>query len=45
VAAFQYVQPVVSTLFGVWVLHESWGTQFVEGAALILIGVFLAERR
>ncbi len=45
VAAFQYVQPVVSTLFGVWLLRESWGTQFVEGAALILIGVFLAERR
>ena len=45
VAAFQYAQPVVSTLFGVWLLQESWGTQFVEGAALILIGVFLAERR
>ena len=45
VAAFQYVQPVVSTLFGVWLLQENWGAQFAEGAALILIGGFLAERR
>jgi drug/metabolite transporter (DMT)-like permease len=45
VVAFQYAQPVVSTLFGVWLLQESWGTQFIEGAVLILVGVFLAERR
>jgi drug/metabolite transporter (DMT)-like permease len=45
VAAFQYVQPVIATLFGVWLLRENLGTQFVEGAALILIGVSLAERR
>lgn len=45
VAAFQYVQPVLSTAFGVLFLQESWGTKFTVGAALILAGVFLAERR
>ena len=45
VAAFQYVQPVLSTAFGVLFLAESWGAKFTVGAALILAGVFLAERR
>lgn len=45
VAAFQYVQPVLSTAFGVVFLAETWGTKFTVGAALILAGVFLAERR
>ena len=45
VAAFHYLQPVLASIFGVWVLHESWTTMFVPGAALILAGVFLAERR
>jgi drug/metabolite transporter (DMT)-like permease len=45
VAAFQYVQPVLATCFGVLFLAETWGAGFVVGAALILIGILLAERR
>lgn len=45
VAAFHYVQPVLATLLGVLLLQESWGAKFGAGAALILAGVFLAERR
>jgi drug/metabolite transporter (DMT)-like permease len=45
VSAFQYVQPVLSTFFGAVFLHELWGARFAAGAALILAGVFLAERR
>ena len=44
-AAFQYVQPVLSTCFGVWFLAETFGSRFEAGAALILAGMFLAERR
>ncbi|MBI3933563.1 MAG: DMT family transporter [Acidobacteria bacterium] len=45
VAAFQYVQPILSTGFGVAFLAETWGVGFEAGAALILVGMFLAERR
>lgn len=45
VAAFQYVQPVLSTCFGVLFLAEIWGSGFAVGAALILLGMLLAERR
>src|SRR3990172_3630999 len=45
VAAFQYVQPVLSTCFGVVFLAETWGAGFATGAALILVGMLLAERR
>lgn len=44
VATFHYVQPVLATLFGVLFLQESWGVRLGVGAALILAGVFLAER-
>ena len=44
-AAFQYVQPVLSTCFGVLLLGETFGPRFEAGAALILAGMFLAERR
>jgi drug/metabolite transporter (DMT)-like permease len=43
-AVLQYVQPVLSTCFGVLLLGESWGAGFAAGAALILAGIFLAER-
>jgi drug/metabolite transporter (DMT)-like permease len=43
-AALQYVQPVLSTCFGVFLLGETWGAGFAVGASLILIGIFLAER-
>ena len=45
VAAFQYVQPVLATVFGVLFLAEGWGSGFVLGAALILAGILLIERR
>jgi len=45
VAAFQYIQPVLATGFGVVFLAETWGIGFGLGAALILTGMFLAERR
>jgi drug/metabolite transporter (DMT)-like permease len=45
VAAFQYIQPVLSTCFGVVLLGETFGARFEAGAALILAGMFLAERR
>ena len=44
-AAFQYIQPVLSTCFGVLFLGEIFGSRFEAGAALILAGMFLAERR
>ncbi|HWP84581.1 MAG TPA: DMT family transporter [Terriglobia bacterium] len=44
-AAFQYVQPVLATCFGVLFLAESWGAGFALGAAFILSGMLLAERR
>src|SRR5262249_16031459 len=43
-AAFQYIQPVLSTCFGVLFLGEIFGSRFEIGAALILAGMFLAER-
>ena len=43
-AVLQYVQPVLSTCFGVLLLGETWGAGFAVGAALILAGIFLAER-
>jgi drug/metabolite transporter (DMT)-like permease len=44
-AVLQYVQPVLSTCFGVFLLGETWGSGFAAGAALILAGIFIAERR
>ena len=44
-AAFQYLQPVLATAFGVLFLRETLTPQFGTGAALILAGVFIAEYR
>jgi drug/metabolite transporter (DMT)-like permease len=44
VAAFAYLQPVVAALLGVWLLGERVTLRVVAGGALILLGVFLAER-
>jgi drug/metabolite transporter (DMT)-like permease len=44
VAAFAYLQPVVAALLGVWLLRERITLRVVAGGALILLGVFLAER-
>jgi len=44
VAAFAYLQPVVAALLGAWLLRERITPRVVAGGALILLGVFLAER-
>ena len=44
VAAFAYLQPVVAALLGVWLLGERITLGVVAGGALILLGVYLAER-
>jgi drug/metabolite transporter (DMT)-like permease len=43
-AAFAYLQPVVAALLGVWLLGERITLRVVAGGALILLGVYLAER-
>jgi drug/metabolite transporter (DMT)-like permease len=43
-AAFAYLQPVVAALLGVWLLGERITLTVAAGGALILLGVFLAER-
>jgi drug/metabolite transporter (DMT)-like permease len=43
-SAFHYLQPVLATAFGIWFFHESFTARFALGAALILAGVFVAER-
>jgi len=44
VAAFAYLQPVVAALLGVWLLRERITPTVLAGGALILSGVYLAER-
>jgi drug/metabolite transporter (DMT)-like permease len=44
VAAFAYLQPVVAALLGTWLLGERITLRVVAGGALILLGVYLAER-
>jgi len=44
VAAFAYLQPVVAALLGTWLLGERVTLRVVTGGALILLGVYLAER-
>ncbi|MBI4460438.1 MAG: DMT family transporter [Acidobacteria bacterium] len=44
-AVFQYLQPVLATVLGVWLFQESLSPRFEAAAALILTGVFLAERQ
>jgi drug/metabolite transporter (DMT)-like permease len=44
VAAFAYLQPVVAALLGTWLLGERITLKVVAGGALILLGVYLAER-
>lgn len=44
VAAFSYIQPVIATGLGVWLLHERLTVKIVAGGILILGGVYLTER-
>ena len=44
VAAFNYLQPVVAALLGAWLLAEKITLRVIVSGALILLGVYLAER-
>ena len=44
VSAFSYLQPVFATIMGVAILGESLGAPVIAGGAVILAGVYLAER-
>jgi drug/metabolite transporter (DMT)-like permease len=44
VAAFSYVQPVIATGLGIWLLAEKLTVKIVLGGILILSGVYLTER-
>jgi drug/metabolite transporter (DMT)-like permease len=44
VAAFGYLQPVIATALGIWLLAEKLTPGLVVGGTLILAGVYLTER-
>jgi len=44
VSAFSYLQPVFASVMGVVILGESLGAPVIAGGAVILAGVYLAER-
>jgi len=44
VSAFSYLQPVFASIMGVAILGEHLGTPVIAGGAVILAGVYLAER-
>jgi drug/metabolite transporter (DMT)-like permease len=44
VAAFNYLQPVIASALGVWMLSERLTAKVLMGGALILVGVYLTER-
>jgi drug/metabolite transporter (DMT)-like permease len=44
VAAFGYLQPMIATGLGIWLLAEKLTVKVVVGGALILLGVYLTER-
>ncbi len=43
-AAFAYLQPVIAAMLAAWLLAEKITPKVVAGGALILLGVYLAER-
>ncbi len=43
-AAFTYFQPVLATTLGVWMMGEEMTHNLLGGGALVLVGVYLAER-
>ncbi len=44
ISAFSYVQPVIVTLLGIFLLGEHLTRHLVIGGALVLFGVYIAER-
>lgn len=45
VSSVSYLQPILATVLAVMFLHEYPGPSFAVGAALVLSGVWVAERR
>jgi len=43
-AAFNYLQPVIASALGIWVLPERLTSKVLIGGGLILAGVYLTER-
>jgi len=44
VAAFNYLQPVIASGLGIWVLSERLTSKVLVGGVIILAGVYLTER-
>lgn len=44
VAAFNYIEPIMATALGIWLLHDRVGLWGLLGGALILLGVYFTER-
>lgn len=44
VAAFAYLQPILTTTFSLWLLSEKLTAKVIVGGALILFGVYMTER-
>jgi len=44
VAAFAYIQPVIATGLGIWLLHETLTLKILLGGILIIAGVYITER-
>jgi drug/metabolite transporter (DMT)-like permease len=44
VAAFNYIEPVMATALGVWLLHDKVSMWGILGGGLILLGVYFTER-
>lgn len=44
VAAFNYLQPVIASGLGIWVLSERLTSKVLIGGSIILAGVYLTER-
>ena len=43
-AAFNYLQPVIASALGIWLLSERLTSKVLIGGGLILVGVYLTER-
>jgi drug/metabolite transporter (DMT)-like permease len=43
-AAFNYLQPVIASGLGIWILSERLTSKVLIGGGLILAGVYLTER-
>jgi drug/metabolite transporter (DMT)-like permease len=44
VSTFSYLQPLMATVLGVWLLDDQITSTLVAGGSLVLTGVFLTER-